>query len=252
MGLVVIPDWRLRTLPHATDLRRVFDQLRIDTVLDVGANEGGYRRFLREHVGFQGRIVSFEPVASVYCALEAASAHDPNWKGVPIALGDEDGELPINVGARTTMSSFLRPDMVGLANLGYSYLMQVAGVVSTETAQVRRLDSVLDGALDGRTDARVFLKCDTQGFDMKVMAGARASLPSIAALQIELSFKPIYAGAPAYGVVLEQMLAAGFDVAGIYPVRRDELLRMVNFDCLMINSRHRSVLEMGQAVTGRT
>ena len=33
----------------------------------------------------------------------------------------------------------------------------------------------------------------------------------------------------------------GTYVAGIYPVRRDELLRVVNFDCLMINSRHPAV-----------
>lgn len=242
----------MRTLQHANDLRRVFEQLAIDTVLDVGANEGGYRRFLREHVGFAGRIVSFEPVSSVYLKLTASSAGDANWKGMPMALGDQDGELPINVSARTTMSSFLRPDMSRLASLGYSHLMQVADVVATEAAQVRRLDTVLDEALDGRTDARVFLKCDTQGFDMKVMAGAAATLPGIAALQIELSFKPIYAGAPAYAEVLAQMTARGFDVAGIYPVRRDELLRMVNFDCLMINSRHHAVLALGERVTGRS
>jgi FkbM family methyltransferase len=252
LGLAVIPSWRLGSLAHATDLQRVFAQLGIDTVLDVGANEGGYRRFLRQQVGFGGRIVSFEPVASVYQRLAADAAGDSNWKGMPIALGDADGELTINVGARTTMSSFLRPDTPRLAGLGYSHLVDVTDVVGTETTPVRRLDGVFTDVVGGRTDPRIFLKCDTQGFDLKVIAGASASLPSIAALQIEMSFKPIYVGAPDCSAVLERMTAAGFDVAGIYPVRRDELLRMVNFDCLMINSRHPAVVNMAPSIRGRT
>lgn len=250
LGLAVIPEWRLRSLAHATDLRRVFAQLGIDTVLDVGANEGGYRRFLRQQVGFNGRVVSFEPVAAVYRRLVNDAADDPNWTGMPIALGDADGELPINVGARTTMSSFLRPDAPRLSHLGYSHLLDVTDVVATETTPVRRLDGVFSDIVGGRPDARVFLKCDTQGFDLKVMAGAKASLSSVAALQIEMSFKPIYVGAPDCSVVLEHMNAAGFDVAGIYPVRRDEVLRMVNFDCLMINSRHPAVIGMASSIRG--
>jgi len=239
-------------LQQARDLARVLRTLGIDTVLDVGANRGGYREFLRDHVGYRGRIVSFEPVASVFEALTAASSADAQWAGVQMALGDTDGWLDINVSGRTTMSSFLQPDTARLAGLGYQHLVAVTDVVRTESVQVRRLDSVLGSVLEGRGDARIFLKCDTQGFDLKVLAGARASLPSIAAMQVELSFKPIYANGPAYSEVLECTAASGFDVAGIYPVRRDELLRIVNFDCLMINSRHPSVVDAAsRLVVGR-
>ncbi len=48
------------------------------------------------------------------------------------------------------------------------------------------------------------------------------------------------------------MTALGFDVTGIYPVRRDELFRIVNFDCVMINSRHPVVAALAdKLVTGR-
>ena len=241
LGLAVVPAWRMPTLQQANDLRHILRTLEIDTVLDVGANEGGYRRFLRDNVGYRGRIASFEPVASVYQALTASAAADPDWTGFQMALGDTDGEFEINVGSRTTMSSFLQPDRAGLAGSGYSHLVAVTDVVRTERVAVRRLDSVLADVLGGRRDARILLKCDTQGFDLKVMAGASASLSSIAAAQVELSFKPIYAHAPAYDEVLDRMNGAGFDVSGIYPVRRDELLRIVNFDCLMVNSRHPAV-----------
>lgn len=253
LGYTIIPNWRLPSREHAQDLADVFDRLRIDTVLDVGANEGGYRSFLRDHVGFTGDVISFEPVRAVFTRLAEAAKGDARWRGLQIALGAADDELPIYVCAKTTMSSFLRRDEARLATRGYEHLLNVTDIVRTEQVPVRRLDSLLADVLGGRSDARVFLKCDTQGFDTQVMAGAARSLTSIVALQVELSFTPIYAGAPDYDRVLEQMTSSGFDVAGIYPVRRDELLRIVNFDCMMINSRHPMVVETARRmVFGRS
>ena len=252
LGYEVIPSWRLKAFEHARHLRRLFGQLEIDTVLDVGANDGGYRELLRDFVGFKGRIVSFEPVPAVYSALEKGAGSDPKWKGYQMALGDEDGDLDIHVTKRTTMSSFLTRDESRLRSLGYPHLLNVTDVVRTERVPVRRLDTIFDEVTQGGKDARVYLKCDTQGFDLKVMAGARESLRSIMALQIELSIKPIYAHAPAYSEVLERMTGYGFDVTGLYPVRRDELFRIVNFDCVMINSRHPLIVDMAERlVTGR-
>ncbi len=253
LGFRVIPDWRLKSLAHAQHLRQLFDRLAIDTVLDVGANVGGYRTFLRAEVGFEGRIVSLEPVPSVYASLAQSAARDSAWRGMQVALGDVDDQLQINVTSRTTMCSFLMRDEARLRGLGYQHLLNVTDVVRTEAVPVRRLDSILDEALGGRQDARVFLKCDTQGFDLKVLAGASGSLASILALQIELSFTPIYAGAPAYTTVLAHATDLGFDVTGIFPVRQDELSRVVNFDCVMLNSRHPSVVELAsRIVAGRT
>ncbi len=242
----------MKAFEHARHLKRLFHQLQIDTVLDVGANEGGYRELLRDYVGFDGRVVSFEPVPAVYAALEKGAAGDAHWKGYQMALGDMDGELDIHVTQRSTMSSFLTRDEERLRSLGYGHLLNVTDIVRTEKVPVRRLDTIFDEVTSGQAGPRVYLKCDTQGFDLKVMAGASASLRSIMALQIELSFKPIYAGAPVYSDVLEEMTAQGFDVTGIYPVRRDELFRIVNFDCVMINSRHPVVAALAEkVVTGR-
>jgi FkbM family methyltransferase len=250
LGYRLIPEWRMGPLPHARDLAHLFDLLRIDTVLDVGANEGGYRRFLREHVGYRGRIVSFEPISSVYAMLASDAAADHAWGGRQMALGDSDSSCEINVCKRSTMSSFLQRDSEGLRRDGYDHLLQITDIVRRETVQVRRLDSIFADVVDS-PDARVFLKCDTQGYDLQVMAGAAASFASIMAVQIELSFKPIYEGAPAYDEALARLREYGLDVAGIYPVRRDELMRVVNFDCLLVNSRHPAVVAMSDRIQGR-
>ena len=54
LGYKVIPSWRLDAFEHARHLRRLFGQLDIDTVLDVGANDGGYRQLLRDFVALTG------------------------------------------------------------------------------------------------------------------------------------------------------------------------------------------------------
>lgn len=44
-------------------IKQVFHEKKIDCMLDVGANAGQYGKFLRDS-GFDGWIVSFEPVKS--------------------------------------------------------------------------------------------------------------------------------------------------------------------------------------------
>lgn len=252
LGYQVIPSWRVRTLEQSRQLRHMLRQLDIDVTLDIGANEGGYHRLLREETGYTGRVVSFEPVPDVYARLARAAAGDPLWSTHQAALGDFDGELDIHVTRRSTMSSFLQRDDARLRDFGYAHLLNVTEVIRTEPVTVRRLDSVFDDVVPGRRDARIFLKCDTQGFDMQVLAGAERSLAGVMALQIELSIRPIYAGAPGYIEVLQSLNDRGFDILGVYPVRRDELARIVNFDCVMINSRHPSVAALAETlVKGR-
>jgi FkbM family methyltransferase len=242
----------VNTFEQSRQLRYLLQQLQIDTVLDVGANAGGYYRMLRQFVGYRGRVVSFEPVPAVFAELVRTAGSDRLWSGHQMALGDSDGVLEINVTQRSTMSSFLTRDEPRLRRQGYEHLLKVTDVVRKEPVAVRRLDTVFDEVVPDARDARVYLKCDTQGFDLQVVAGAERSLRQVMALQIELSIRPIYAGAPAYVEVLETMSARGFDVAGIHPVRRDELSRIVNFDCVMVNSSHPAVTALaGRLVKGR-
>jgi hypothetical protein len=97
LGYVVLPIWRRNIIVppdeehifHAVRyLRRLFDLLRIDCVLDVGANLGQYRDFLRDKVGYTGLIVSFEPIPShVQILKDRAQQSDPDWQIEDCALG---------------------------------------------------------------------------------------------------------------------------------------------------------------------
>jgi hypothetical protein len=84
-------------------------------------------------------------------------------------------------------------------------------------------------------DARnIYLKIDTQGYDMEVLRGAEGVLPQIKGAQTEVSFIPIYDGMPHYIESIREFEARGFRVVDIMPVSRDDgELLMVEMDCIL-------------------
>ena len=70
---------------------------------------------------------------------------------------------------------------------------------------------------------------------LEVLEGARQSLPGILALQSEASVIGIYKGMPGYMETIRYLGDSGFDITGFYPVSRDRSLRLIEFDCVMIN-----------------
>jgi hypothetical protein len=97
---------------------------------------------------------------------------------------------------------------------------------------VRRLDHVVEELNLGPRG--VFLKMDTQGWDLEVIRGAEACLPRIAALQSEMSVVPIYEGMPSYLDMLRELHGRGFEPAAMFPVSRQADLRLIEFDCVLV------------------
>ena len=64
----------------------------------------------------------------------------------------------------------------------------------------------LDQATDGLEEPRIFLKMDTQGYDLATVRGAGDRLGDVLALQSEVSCLPIYDGMPR---MTEQLLLFG-------------------------------------------
>ena len=82
----------------------------------------------------------------------------------------------------------------------------------------------------------IFLKLDTQGFDLNVLDGVGAHAGRILALQSEIAVKPIYDGMTGYMHAIAAMNGRGFELTGLFPVLRDRQLRIVEFDCVMVRS----------------
>ena len=229
-GYQLIPFWKVHDLPLANHLRTVFAQYAIDIVLDVGANKGQYHDFLRQDVGFKGRIISFEPVAKYANLLRARLGEDDGWMVNHFALGSEAGEAEINVTQSPGLNSFLaaRTDIVE----GY---WKDDAIVGVEKVQIRTLDEVLVEMGIDCAQAGVYLKLDTQGFDLEVIKGGRAAMAHIRALQSEASVRPIYQGMPTYTETISALSDNGFELSGMFPVTHDKSLRLIELDFVFVN-----------------
>jgi FkbM family methyltransferase len=160
-------------------LRELLDLARINHVLDVGANVGGFGHRLRV-IGYAGHITSFEPVLSAFEELRTVASRDETWSAVRLALGDEDTDQLMHVSRLTNLSSFL-PATEWMREHYPETLSE-----QDEMVPVRRLDTVLDDYV--RPEDTTLLKIDTQGYERKVLSGAAESLDRIKGIWIELTY----------------------------------------------------------------
>ena len=165
----------------------------IDVVLDVGANTGQYSTQLRK-LGWKGPIVSFEPVESAYQALAKRAKKDKSWTAHQYALGSRDTSQLINVSGDSRASSLLQ---ILPAHLDVASYFKTVG---QERVQVRKLDSVIDACAKGKQ--KIFLKIDAQGYEKKILSGAKETMARVQGLQLEMSLRALYDGEAS----LEQML----------------------------------------------
>ena len=229
LGYTLTPNWRTQNLALATLTRELIAYHRIDCVIDAGANGGQYHKFMRHEVKFGGTIVSFEPQPELVGVLRAASALDNKWDIRNFALGAEETELMLNVMERNTFSSFLEPD-----NSATPQFNEPNRVKSQHKVPVRRLDAQ---PLPADCE-RLFLKCDTQGFDMEVIKGASAILERVVVIQMEIGITRIYRGLRPYYEVLAELDSLGFQPAGFFQVSKNENLSTIEFDCILVNMRY--------------
>ena len=103
-------------------------------------------------------------------ASRHAAEGDPAWIVHHLALGRVAATQRINLTTGTTFSSFLEPNATATR-----LWPQWTQTPADEEVEVARLDEVLASAIGGFMADRIFLKLDTQGYDLEVLAGAPAS-----------------------------------------------------------------------------
>lgn len=192
-------------------LRRaaLLQERRVELALDVGANVGGYGQELRAH-GFAGEILSFEPLERAYAKLAVCAAADGNWQACRTAVGRAAGEAVLNVSGRDTSSSLLP------MNPAHTAVAAESGYVARETVPVDRVDALV--ARFARSSGACLLKADVQGFELEVLEGAGDLLRRVELIELELSFVPLYQGAPSLARMFEYLEQRSFFPVSIDPV----------------------------------
>lgn len=184
----------------------------VDVVLDVGANEGLFALGLRA-AGYDGRLVSFEPLSDAFAKLEAASAGDSRWECLRLALGARSGTATLNVAANWASSSFLPADPRLPA------IEPRTAYVGTEESAVATLDDLRARVL--RPGERAYLKADVQGLELDVLRGAEEALEQVDVIDVELSLVPLYERAPLLGDVVRHLDERSFGLLALEPAFSD-------------------------------
>lgn len=210
--------WVRPNTPSAIDIAALHTvaslrKFKIDLVLDVGANFGQFAREVRQG-GYEGRIVSFEPLSQAHDELQQSSESDLMWDAFPrCALGDHDGVVEINIAGNSQSSSIL-PMLESHLSAAPESAYQ-----GKEIVPIRTLDAIAGQYIK---DARApFLKIDTQGFEWQVLDGARAALPHVKGILVELSLVPLYEGQHLWREVIARLEAEGFTLWAFMPVFSD-------------------------------
>lgn len=207
---------------QAARLAQLLAHNKIDTVLDIGANDGGYGKELREG-GYAGDILSFEPLEMPHRALSKLADADPRWHVAdPMALGSSDGEIEINIAGNSTSSSILEMESLHKAAAPKS------GYIGKQKVQIRKLDSISNPLISSKRN--IYLKIDTQGYESEVLAGAEETMRFVTGVQLELSLTPLYQDQILYRELIDQMLSMGFVlwrvVPGFTDARTGQMLQM--------------------------
>lgn len=194
------------TVSRAPDLLDFLRSRSINVVYDVGANTGQFAKELR-FFGYRGRIISFEPIPSVFSELKKQMSQDFAWEGHCAALGAVRSKGTINVSKDTRFSSILN-------QTPYAQVFDPA-------AKVERVEEIeiipFDDVFQNTSDIRAFLKIDTQGFEGQILNGAKRALNNLHGLQLELPIQHLYQGDWTLPTALTVMQELGFVPAQMHP-----------------------------------
>jgi FkbM family methyltransferase len=230
LGVSIAPQERIGEVYERDQVRRVFDAFAIDCVFDVGANTGQYYRFIRDKIGFDGPVVSYEPTPELAADLISEASRDDGWHVSAIALDRAAGEAAFHVARDSQFSSLKRPGAAGSE-------IFADGRMEGETVMVRtaRLADELRHWRERLGFRRPYLKLDTQGHDLAVAEGAGDALGAFVAIQSEASIIPLYEGAPGIGAALDFFRGRGFAPCAFVPNNEGHFPRLIETDIIFVN-----------------
>ena len=221
---------RYSYMSHPTARKMHFmNETGITLVWDVGANEGQYAHELRL-AGYDGKIISFEPLSEAYAKLDESAKNDVNWSTCNFAMGDEDGLVDINVSGNSLSSSFL--NMLSK----HSDAAPESKYCDKEQVVVKRVDSIIND-ISSEQD-RVYMKIDAQGFERNVINGAMGSFDRIEMIQVETALVPLYDGETLFFEMNNFLYECGYCLVSIDPPAFSD---PVSGEVLQIDATYRKV-----------
>jgi FkbM family methyltransferase len=195
-------------LTPTQSLAKMVAGMETPVLLDVGSNVGQFGIDFRNS-GFKGRIISYEPVKSVFNNLKKSSSKYQPWEIVNRALGSSNHESLINVSNNSGLSSsLLKISREHLQAFPDSY------TTSTEVIEIVTLDSEVIRLKLNLSET--ILKIDVQGYESEVIEGGLIAIPQISYIILELSLLSLYENEKTFLEVLNRLEGLGHRVVDIH------------------------------------
>jgi FkbM family methyltransferase len=181
-------------------------ELGINTILDIGANEGQFVKEIRSLFP-NALIYSFEPIKGVYEKLTKNLSEDKNIKFFNVGLGDSESVLEMNVSDHSPSSSLLDMEKTHIEKYPHS------AKTHKESITVKTLDGVLTAA-DIRQN--LLIKVDVQGYEDKVIKGGTEIFSMAKVAIIETTYKSLFKNQKLFEDIYDLMVSLGFKYRGNY------------------------------------
>lgn len=190
--------------------KRLIKKYKLDLYIDVGANIG--------HTGlsvatiFKIDTLSYEPVSHTYEQLKNKAKLFPNWGAYQMGIGATNGKGTIHVtSGHSGTSSFLK-----INEHMASHAKNVATVIKQEEIEIKTLDFCIENHITGRDKESIYIKVDTQGYEMNVMKGLEKYIDKVCIIKLEMSLIPLdYQGQPNLYEIIKYMNERGFIIVEI-------------------------------------
>ncbi len=176
----------------------------IKTVLDIGANTGQFASEIRAILP-NAQIYSFEPIRECFEELSSRGDSSGKFKTFNFALGDKNGEMPINKSAYSPSSSILWMSDV------HKELFPHTKEHTQEKIEVKQLDGIIPNL---NLEREILIKVDVQGFEDKVIIGGVETFKLAKVVLIENSFVELYEDQPLFDNIYEKLKELGFEYRG--------------------------------------
>lgn len=195
--------------------------LKLNTVFDIGANEGQFAHKMRRLLP-DAEIISFEPITQVYKILVNSFKNDSLFRSYNIGLGDNVSTSEMWLNEYSPSSSLLKmKDHLK----HFSFAKQQTAV----NVKIDMLDNVINLAEFRKP---FMVKIDVQGYEEKVISGGRNIISQAEAVIVEVSFRQLYEDQVLFDSIYRQMLNMGFHFHGNY----EQLLSPLNNEILQADA----------------
>ncbi len=200
--------------------------LNIQTILDIGANEGQFAAEVRSWLP-EAALYSFEPLTECYKKLVASRKSDHHFQAFQLALGQTAATIPMHKSSYTPSSS------LKTMTTEHKEAFPHSARETIEKVEVERLDDV---AKKINLRDNLLIKMDVQGFEDQVILGGPETVRRAKVIFIEASFVELYSGQALFDDLYSTLKRLGFSYEGSINTKRHPKTGRILFeDAVFLN-----------------